>query len=486
MSFIKRGFLYVFRKWQQSLIAFLILSAVCTAALAGLAILDASATAAANLRGQLGGTFRLEIDKSNPANMQSGGASDRYTSSYYHGDSLDDNVIAEVLKTPGIADYNANLEIASNLKSADGQYCSLAENKLNYFSSPNAHRAWIGGWTSLEHCSYFANGILEVTQGEMISGSTPGQAVISRELAEINELTVGDRLTLETNREVTGFDIPLEYQECVFEIVGIFDILAEQEISYFTGQTQLLQNWVFVDASTLLSYENEILKALGISPVGYTEVTFSVNDPARMDAIIQEIERNMAINWNCFKIEIDNENYNNVKNVLDGMNSSVRIMILTIVLAGFAVLILLLAIWTKFRIRETGVMLALGQARQRIIAQRMVEITIITTLAFGFSYGASSLTADRAGNMLLAQANEQYAPESSSTDIQPGMVITADDIDLAPVFDAPKVEELSVTITAGMYAWVYTLSLIISMLCVCAASSPVMKMKPKEILSKMS
>ena len=79
MSFVHRGFLYVFRKWQQSLITFLILFTVGTAALVGLAILDASAVAAANLRGQLGGTFLLEIDMSNPANMKSGIVGDGYT-----------------------------------------------------------------------------------------------------------------------------------------------------------------------------------------------------------------------------------------------------------------------------------------------------------------------------------------------------------------------------------------------------------------------
>ena len=74
MSFIKRAFLYVARKWQQSIIVFLILLAACTSALVGLAILKASDTAAANLRGQFGGTFSLGIDMSNPANMHSAGS----------------------------------------------------------------------------------------------------------------------------------------------------------------------------------------------------------------------------------------------------------------------------------------------------------------------------------------------------------------------------------------------------------------------------
>ena len=154
MNFIKRAFLYVARKWQQSIIAFLILLAVCTAVLIGLSILKASDTAAANLRGQFGGTFSLEIDMSNPANMQSAGSTDRYTGSYYTGDTIDNEVIDEVLKTHGIADYSANIEVVANLKSSDGQYYNLAENRQNYYSSAQAHIAPIQGWASLRQCPY--------------------------------------------------------------------------------------------------------------------------------------------------------------------------------------------------------------------------------------------------------------------------------------------------------------------------------------------
>lgn len=486
MSFIKRAFLYVARKWQQSMIVFLVLLVVCTSALVGLAILKASDTAAANLRGQFGGTFSLEIDMSNPANMQSAGSTDRYAGSYYSGDTIDNEVIDEVLKTPGIADYSANIEVVANLKSDDGQYYNLVENKQNYYSSALAHVAPIQGWTSLQQCSYFANGILEITQGEMFSGGASGQAVISRELADLNGLSVGDHITLEINRDVTGIDFPAETQECVFEIAGIFDILKEQRIDQYTGPRQMLQNWVFVDSRTLLPYLNEQLKSIGMEPNGYKKVTFSVEDPAEMDAIIKGVQSNHAINWNCFKIEFDNASYQSAENALNGMNSSVRLMIVIIVLAGIAVLVLLLSIWAKFRVRETGVMLALGESRGKILAQRITEIALVTVLAFGLSYPVSGMVANSIGNMLLTQANEQMIPESPTNTIQAGMPITSDDFDLSPVFASPKVEELTVTIASDTLTTVYGLGLLIALLSICATSVPIMRVKPKEILSKMS
>ena len=486
MNFIKRAFVYVVRKWQQSVIAFLILLAACTSALIGLSILQASDTAAANLRGQLGGTFSLEIDTRNPANMQSASSTDQYTASYYSCDTIDNEVIDEVLKTPGIADYSANIEVVANLKSEDGQYYNLAENKQNYYSSAKARIAPIQGWTSLRQCSYFANGILEIMQGEMFSGETLGQAVISRELAELNQLAVGDRITLEINRDVTGIDFPAEKQECVFTICGIFDILKEQQIDEYTGQRQMLQNWVFVDSRTLLPYLNDLLESIGMEPMGYERVTFSIEDPAEMDAIIKHIQGNRAINRDCFKIEFDNAAYQSAESALEGMNSSIRVMIVVIVVVGIIILILLLSIWAKLRVRETGVMLALGESKEKVIAQRMLEIALIAVLAFGISYPVGGMAADRVGNMLLIRNNEHIVPESTSNTVQAGMPITSDNFDLSPVFAAPKVEELDVRISGDIFTAVYGMGMLIALLSVCAASVPVMRMKPNEILTKMS
>ena len=196
-----------------------------------------------------------------------------------------------------------------------------------------------------------------------------------------------------------------------------------------------------------------------MEPNGYKKVTFSVEDPAEMDAIIKGVQSNHAINWNCFKIEFDNASYQSAENALNGMNSSVRLMIVIIVLAGIAVLILLLSIWAKFRVRETGVMLALGESRGKILAQRITEIALVTVLAFGLSYPVSGMVANSIGNMLLTQANEQMIPESPTNTIQAGMPITSDDFDLSPVFASPKVEELTVTIASDTLTTVYGLGL---------------------------
>ena len=484
MSGLKRAFLYVSRKWQQSLIVFLVLLVISTSSFIGFAVLKASALAAANLRRQLGGTFSMEIDTSNTANMQAAPSTDQYTGSFYVGRYLDHAVIDEVMKTSGISEYSAHTEAAANLKSGDGEYCNLIENLQNYYSSPNLHMALIQGWTSLQQCSYFANHILEVTQGKMFTADELGQAVISRELAELNQLQLGDMLTLEINREVTDFDFPLEKQECTFEIVGIFDIRGEQKIDPYTSQRQMLQNWIFVDSRKLLSYLSELLDSIHEPPIGYDKVTFRVNDPAEMDSIIKKLQENRAIDWNYFKIKIDNTNYQSAEDSLKGMDGGIRIMILVITAAGIGILILLLSIWAKSQTHETGILLSAGISKWEILTQRITEILLITILAFCLSYVCGNFAANEVGNMLLSQANEQNADKQNGNPPYSNLPIPADTFDLTPVFSAPKIETFTVIISADIIAAVYASELLIILLCICAAGIPIMNISPKAILTK--
>lgn len=424
MGILKRAILYVSRKWQQSLIVLLVLLAVCTSTLIGFSVLEASRSAAVNLRRQLGGTFCMEVETGNPAYRKNAGFSQEgYSASY-------------------------------------------------------AHLAPVHGWSSLEQCSYFANHLLEVTQGVPFTDEGAGQAVISRELAELNHIEIGDMLTLEVNREVIGFDIPA--REWVFEVVGLFEICGQQQVNQFTLPRQMLQNWVFVDSRTLLPLISELGKALG-APTGYDKVRFSVNDPAEMDAVIRRLRENREINWDCFKITMENTEYENAEKALKSMDGGIKTMILAITAAGIGVLALLCGIWAKFRIQETGILLSLGKSRWGILAQRITEAILISALAFGISWALGSTAADGIGNRLLAQANEQNRQQTDSPQ-EPRIPVNSSDLE--PVFSAPEVEELTVDISAGILTAVCGLELVMVLLSVCAAGIPVMRMEPKAILTK--
>ena len=136
------------------------------------------------------------------------------------------------------------------------------------------------------------------------------------------------------------------------------------------------------------------------------------------------------------------------ENALQNMDSGIRIMFIAITVAGIGILILLLSIWTKSRIYETGILLSVGKSKLEILMQRIAEIILISILAFSLSYICSNIVANDVGNMLLSQSNEQSTNKTKINPLQSDLLISTDNFDLTPVFSAPQIEELSVDISA--------------------------------------
>ena len=66
-------------------------------------------------------------------------------------------------------------------------------------------------------------------------------------------------------------------------------------------------------------------------------------------------------------------------------------LIVGCVLVSAGILTLILSMWIKQRRHETGILLAVGITKGRIVFQYIVEIFMIAVLAFGLSYFTSSL-----------------------------------------------------------------------------------------------
>ncbi len=70
MSTLKRAFLYTMRKKTKTFILFLVLVTISTFILTGLSIYKATNDSALSLRQSVGGSIRLELDKSNNKNWR--------------------------------------------------------------------------------------------------------------------------------------------------------------------------------------------------------------------------------------------------------------------------------------------------------------------------------------------------------------------------------------------------------------------------------
>ena len=482
MGTIKRAFLYVARKKGKSILLFFILLIMATFVLTGLSTQKASQEAQKNLREALGGEFyvSVELSESNPyfRRVDDGeGALDLYTELPVTRDMI--NAIMEI---GGIEKYDASAQtlVSTNLTIFPGNVPLKGELNNKIYARTVA---------GTENNSFFQSGIMELTEGKHITGNESNAAVISRDMADQNSLQIGDSISLQAD------------EEAEVRIIGIYEIRKPDPAYASVVTYEKLENQIFIDTSALQDL-------FGDMPVGFYEVAFSVYDPAQLDSIMSEVKGLSAIDWRAFEVAADNQTYLDAAAPLQKLQALVSSTIWVIALVSAVILSLILTMWGRSRIHETGVFLSLGIGKMRIIGQYLAEVLMIAVIAFGCSYFTSSAVAGQLANGLLQQnipASEEQAAgvtitkkdgfsedvvvsikDDSALSDMPSGQDTAPEVEVAADGAEADREQIRVTIDSYNMLQLYLIGIIVIILSVGISSLSVMRLKPREILSKMS
>lgn len=482
MGTIKRAFLYVARKKGKSILLFFILLIMSTFVLTGLSTQKASQEAQKNLREALGGEFyvSVELSESNPyfRRVDDGeGALDLYTELPVTRDMI--NAIMEI---GGIEKYDASAQtlVSTNLTIFPGNVPLKGELNNKIYARTVA---------GTENNSFFQSGIMELTEGKHITGNESNAAVISRDMADQNSLQIGDSISLQAD------------EEAEVRIIGIYEIRKPDPAYASVVTYEKLENQIFIDTSALQDL-------FGDMPMGFYEVAFSVYDPAQLDSIMSEVKGLSAIDWRAFEVAADNQTYLDAAAPLQKLQALVSSIIWVIALVSAVILSLILTMWGRSRIHETGVFLSLGIGKMRIIGQYLAEVLMIAVIAFGCSYFTSSAVAGQLANGLLQQnipASEEQAAgvtitkkdgfsedvvvsikDDSALSDMPSGQDTAPEVEVAADGAEADREQIRVTIDSYNMLQLCLIGIIVIILSVGISSLSVMRLKPREILSKMS
>ena len=482
MGTTKRAFLYVTRKKGKSILLFFILLIMSTFVLTGLSTQKASQEAQKNLREALGGEFyvSVELSESNPyfRRVDDGeGALDLYTELPVTRDMI--NAIMEI---GGIEKYDASAQtlVSTNLTIFPGNVPLKGELNNKIYARTVA---------GTENNSFFQSGIMELTEGKHITGNESNAAVISRDMADQNSLQIGDSISLQAD------------EEAEVRIIGIYEIRKPDPAYASVVTYEKLENQIFIDTSALQDL-------FGDMPMGFYEVAFSVYDPAQLDSIMSEVKGLSAIDWRAFEVAADNQTYLDAAAPLQKLQALVSSIIWVIALVSAVILSLILTMWGRSRIHETGVFLSLGIGKMRIIGQYLAEVLMIAVIAFGCSYFTSNAVAGQLANGLLQQnipaSEEQTAgvtitkkdgfsedvvvsiKDDSALSDMPSGQDTAPEVEVAADGAEADREQIRVTIDSYNMLQLYLIGIIVIILSVGISSLSVMRLKPREILSKMS
>lgn len=460
MNVFQRALLYLVRKKVRSILLFLVLFFMGLFMLTGLSIRSGADRAAADMQKTIATGLDIKLLSFDGSRM--------YELSY--------NEQGELVRTlkPALITESVALELAS-VEGVSGYYSEMGASTL--YTGLNVHP---GGYTQSmeeaeengetlpedllasyrmyaasndfrivqesEYYPHFRNGALELVEGRHIHRNDSGKILISEELAERNNLKIGDHIDGRSFNFISGELYGETYHA---EIVGIFRINFEQQTSNWTAEPNFLTNTIFgpfelrhweqVQYNTY--YGGDILAREEDRLLG--SITVFVDNPDDLGSIEQQIRANEHVDWSYYAISRYDKDYKAAAKPLLTMVLLAAVMVAAMIVAALIILSLVLAMWMRGRKQETNILLSLGISERTILTQFLTEISLIAVMTFLLAFAFAGPTTRIIGNALTELTNpaENAEPFLTDYDVTTGVTSVSR--------TAVRQDPLSYTLTPG-------------------------------------
>ena len=150
------------------------------------------------------------------------------------------------------------------------------------------------------------------------------------------------------------------------------------------------------------------------------------------------------------------------------LGSSIVIMII--------LLTLILLMWMKERKKELAILMSLGISKGKLLMQYISELLMVFVVGIGVSVLTTKAVVQRVGDHVLQKA------QSSSTADLAGQVNVGADADTSVL--SKTIDHLTVSIQKMDIAYLALIGIAVIVIAVVLASIPMLKSKPKQLLSE--
>lgn len=471
---IKNALLSLKKNIGKTILLFVIIVVITNLVIAGLSIQSATQKSMDQIRSSLGNDVTLSVDFRNMMkNREPGAAVSNETSLT--------TTMADTLKDlKYVENYNYQISTSANSDSINAvesetdnnqQDTNRHDNQKNQNSTQGDFT--ISANTTMKYLDSFTNNNYKVTDGRLltIQDQNTNNCVIETNLASDNNLKVGDTFTINTT--VNNETITQE-----LTIVGLYEIQSTDNIggAHFNNPV----NTIYTDLSigqTLTESSENIISAI-----------YYLDDPENAEAFVGLAKKKSDIDFDAFSLDANDHLYQQNTSSLESMQSFAKMFVWIVVIAGSAILCLILALTIRNRYYEIGVLLSLGQSKVKIIAQQLIEIGLIAVVAFVISLGTGQLTSHYMGNMLesgsssnimqMDQKDDQPNDNQQKTNTQ-----TKENF-LGNMMEGPSNQELDVSITGENVVQLAGVTAAICIVSIAVPAAYVLRLTPRQILSR--
>lgn len=451
MGSFKRAVLYITRKKKKSILMFFILFCIATAVLSGISIKKATSIARQNSSKETANTFEIQ---NNLATNFTG--------------TMPESLVNKVSKVNGIKNYDASVQ-GIGLVFKQLQNVEPKNNTVQYTDKQYKNLFPVEAHKFTEYDTKFMSKSFRLVEGRHLVEGDKNKVLVHKALAEKNNLKVGDRIigTKDSLDYNASKDAPSEYD---LEIVGIFE---SQNTDRMGSKLEIPENLILSDMNTL-----NALYGYSKGNSQYTSAVFNTNK--NVDDVISDVNK-IQENWSLYNISKSDDTFLALSKSFDSLEKIVNMLLIGSIIVGIIVLSLVLAFWIQGRIHETGILLSIGVGKFKIISQYIIELLLISVLAFGTSYFSSKMISQNIGDAMVSQASKQAVQE-----VQQGFGGMSLGYDANTSLATQTVDGIDVDVSLKEVLYVYAIGATIIISSVMISSSSIIRLKPKEILSKMS
>ena len=469
----------VLRKRAKTILLLLIIFITAVFIFAGWACKSASIQTQNESKQAIGASFRLEENEANRHERMeelskqigdgNGSVGGYYQEQLASGDWLirTDNSfetlliedILKIAKVEGIEEYNIT---TANTVVNPVNFERIEEKDVD--QSQDQRGVSLRGTLHMELDFDVQKGNIEVKEGRMIVPEDTDVCVISREIADLNGLQIGDFLEFNNWKDRESSTI---YKA---EVVGIYDSISGiTPIMY--GDSYRSENIIFTDLSFPEKPEGNEGNPL------YQYATFVVGDVDNYEAVRKRIQA-IDIGWERYDF-LDNTGISDTMTENFGELEKMSSLILILVCISSIIIIwLVFLFWLKGRVHEIGIYLSIGRTKFSIVFQMLLEGILVGCVAFLLATAASGVVSKGiVGYLVDYQAQIQTEDEQLNENMVLDGSLENDETEIVGVTVEIKGEVifLSGVSVLGIIMIAITLSCI-----------SIMIQKPKEILSRMS
>ena len=298
-----------------------------------------------------------------------------------------------------------------------------------------AGEAKVTGTTQSDLLSEFTGRFYQLEQGKHLTERDQNAALIHKTFAEKNDIKPGDKL-----------DITKDGRHVTVTVIGIFSGKGEKPAVL---QSDMAENHLITNlaAAQQLTGSQQLTRA-----------TYFAENPHQLKSLTDRTKSLPNVDWKKFSLTDNGAAFAGVLQNIAGIQNILTIATIGAAAAGLAVLSLVLVFWVRGRLHEIGILLSIGTSKRQIIGQFLAELVIIALVSSVFALAIGSIASSQISTALTAQTDQSQRIEK--TVVQAALPAT--------------------------YLQALAFGYMVVLLSAIAATAPIMRQSPKQILAKLS